>query len=322
MHQDEHGRWVSDDGRYRWSGTEWVDLEGAGGAGGADDAPEWSPGRVPGGATTAAGTATAAPAASAAPPAEGPSRSRSARPTRSRRPLLLLIGLVVLVALGVGAVLLVGRNSGPSPRSAVASPPAVAPAPLPSSSVAAPPVALDEQQRRTRGEAALLHRPDLAGTTEERAAKPTDVFLPCRAPALGGVPGTVLLGQRVSNSDFSVYAGQTIAAYPTARDAGEALVAVRRAISRCDPYDFDYANSSRVDHITYGQYDPALAVGEGGAYLEELDTPANYSGTPTGYSYGYVQRGQFLIRLTLSVDSKVNRPELERLMRLCVDRLS
>ena len=287
MHQDERGRWISDNGRYLWNGSDWVDLEPK--ASEPDTAPAGAPGPAPG-----------------PPPPEGPHRSR--------RRLLVLVGLLALVGIGVGAVVLIGDRSSSRPSSTVPSPALTAAAPggLPPSAGA--PAVLDEAQRRERVQGALLHRSDLPGTTEERAASPTDVFLPCRAPALTPPEGSVLAGQAVSNSDFTVYVGQTVVGFPTARQAAEALTGIRSAISRCAPYDYRYANSDRADHITHLDVGQPLQLGDGGVYLAEVDTPANYTGPATTYSYGYVQRGQFLVRLTLTHDSQADRPGLELLM--------
>jgi hypothetical protein len=299
LRQDERGRWVSDNGRYLWDGSEWVDLV----ASGPPETPE-------------AG-------AVGQPSAPGPqqvARSHPASPPR-RRPWLLLLGLVLLVAVGTGAVLLFSHRSSPTPRSSAPTPSvgdAVAGGLSPSP---ATPAVLDESQRRDRAEAALLHRTDLPGTTEERPASPTDVFLPCRAPGLTPPPGSVLVGQTVSNSDFTVYVGETIAGFPSARQAADALAQARSTISHCAPYDYRYANSPRTDHITFTDVAQPIALGDGGVYLAEVDTPANYVGTPTTYSYGYVQHGQFLVRLTLTNNSQADRPGLELLVRKTLVKL-
>lgn len=318
MRQDEAGRWVSDNGRYLWSGSEWIDLQAPDAAADTDAGP------------TAVGQAAAdQPAVDPGPSTgSGPAVSRrdrrdrrNRRGRRRRRPLLALAALLVLAAAAVGLVLFLGNRSDetstsavPSPDAAVASPNGIAASPQ-------PPQALDEAQRRDRAEAALLTRTDLAGTTEQRPANPTDVFLPCRVPPLTPSAGTVLVGRTVSNSDFTVYAGQTIAGYPTARAAADALAQVRTAVQGCAPYDYRYANSPRVDRITHTDVDAALAVGDGGVYLVEVDTPANYAGSPTSYSYGYVQRGQFLVRLTLTNASKADRPLLEQLLSRSLSQL-
>jgi hypothetical protein len=221
----------------------------------------------------------------------------------------------------VAAVLVVGNNAGSKPTSAApsADPGQASPGGLVSSPTAPP--ELDESQRRDRAEAALISSSDIPVATEQRPATPTDVFLPCRAPALAPTPGTVLVGRTVSNSDFTVYIGQTIAGYPTAGAATEALDRVRDAVAKCAPYDYRYANSPRIDRITHTDVGSPLDIGDGGLYLAEIDTPSNYSGSPTTYSYGYVRRGQFLIRLTTTNASQADRPALERLLRRMVDEL-
>jgi hypothetical protein len=97
--------------------------------------------------------------------------------------------------------------------------------------------------------------------------------------------------------------------------------AIRRAVEKCAPYDYAYANSSRIDHITFRGIDTHVTLDDGGVYLEELDTPANYQGSSTGYGYGYIQRGQFLIRLTVTVASKADANQMNRLLRLSSSRL-
>jgi hypothetical protein len=305
LRQDDSGRWVSDDGRYLWNGVEWLDLE-ASDSEGAAEAPR--------------------------PGVTGHRRPRSGQPlTRAThagspshhppRPVLLLVGLLALVALGVVALLFVGNRSPARPSSTTPSPAVSDAAPdgrSPSPTTASVP---DEFRRRERAQGALLHRSDLPGATEERPSTPTDVFLPCRSPALVPPAGSVLAGQAVSNSDFTLYVGQTVAGFPTTRQAAEALAQIRSAVSRCAPYDYRYANSARIDRITHTDVDPALPLGDGGVYLAEVDTPSNYAGTPTTYSYGYVQRGQFLIRLTLTNNSLPDRPGLELLMRKTIAKL-
>jgi hypothetical protein len=234
---------------------------------------------------------------------------------------LFLTALVVLLAVGVAAVLVVGNSSTDEPGAAAPAPAAseAAPGNLPPSP--SDPEVLDEAQRRERAQAALLHRADLPGTTEERPSSPTDLFLPCRTPPLVPPAGSVLVGQAVSNADFTSYVGQTVVGFPTARQAADALTQIRTTVAECGAYDYRYANSERVDRITHTDVDPNLAIGDGGVYLVEVDTPSNYPGTPTTYSYGYVQRGQFLVRLTLTNASKADRPGLELLARKTLDRL-
>ncbi len=309
MRQDESGRWVSDNGRYLWSGSEWIDLQ----------AP----------LSEALIQAPSSQATSSQAPAEPdttdldpvPAEGRHHRSRRSRRGLLFLTGLVVLLALGVGAVLLAGRSSNDKPGTAAPAPAARDAVPGNAPPEPADPQVLDEAQRRDRAQAALLHIVDLPGTTEERPSTPTDVFLPCHRPPLVPPTGSVLVGQAVSNADFTGYVGQTIVGFPTARQAADALAQVRQVVSDCGAYEYHYANSERVDRITHTDIDQNLALGDGGVYLVEVDTPANYAGTPTAYSYGYIQRGQFLVRLTLTNNSKADRPGLELLAQKTLDRL-
>lgn len=303
MHQDEAGRWVSDNGRYLWSGSEWIDLE---------QQPDATATETEAGDPAAGERAAGKPAArrAARPPGREPRRRR----------LLVLIGMLVLVSAGVVVVLVVGSRSGAKTSSTAPTPPVAAtPGALPRSPSL--PQVMDESQRRERGQRALVSRSDVPQSTEEQPGNPTDVFLPCRAPALTPPPGTVLLGRTVSNSDFTVYVGQTIAGYPTVRDATDALDRVRTALQQCAPYDYKYANSPRVDRITYTDVGTPLDVADGGIYLTEIDTPSNYAGTTTTYSYGYVRRGQFLVRLTLTNQSQADRPGLERLMHAVTDKL-
>ena len=99
MHQDEAGRWVSDNGRYVWSGSEWIDLE-------------QEPSAVDTGRTEAD-----------VPPAADPASRHPDQTPRHRR-LAVLLGLLLLVAAGVIAILVVGSRSSSHPRSS-------APTPLP-----------------------------------------------------------------------------------------------------------------------------------------------------------------------------------------------
>jgi hypothetical protein len=227
----------------------------------------------------------------------------------------------VLAVVGVGSVLLVGGGSTTRPKAAPAS---GVPDGPPSGAAASPPAAsavLDEQERRARADAALLTRADVPGVTEQRRSNPTDVFLPCRAPAIRPPEGSVLTGSTLSTTDFTTYVGQTVVGYPTARAAADALGTLRSGVARCEPYDYQYVNSPRVDRITHTDIDPAFPLGDAGVYLVEMDTPQNYAGTSTSYSYGYVQQGQFLVRLTTTTSSKADRAGLETLMRRSLDRL-
>ncbi|HSP36962.1 MAG TPA: hypothetical protein VLR26_04335 [Frankiaceae bacterium] len=318
MRQDESGRWVSDNGRYLWSGSEWLDLEQqdqptpvAGTSAGAADIGPASIADADADAATPAGRSTSANSS------RGTVTSRVAAPRspRRRRRVRLLVSLLVLVAVVIGAILVVANRSPSRPASAARTPAPGQASPGGLASSPAAPQALDESQRRARAERALVRRADVPGTTEERSATPSDIFLPCRAAPLTPPAGTVLVGQTVSNSDFTVYVGQTVAGYASTRAATEALGQIRDAISRCAPYDYRYANSPRIDGITHTDIGARLDIADGGVYLTEVDTPSNYSGSTTSYSYGYVQRGQFLVRLTLTNASRADRPGLEALMR-------
>lgn len=319
MRQDESGRWISDNGRYLWSGTDWIDLH------------------VPGRQATAThegdepveARGTAEPELVAPDPDPGPGADPDTHPgtgtagprgSRSRRPLVFLTVLVLLLAAGVGAVLVAGNSSKGEPAAAPA-PAASTMAPGEQPPAPSAPDVLDETQRRDRAQAALLRRADLPGTTEERATTPTDLFLPCRKPALVPPAGSVQVGLAVSTADFTTYVGQTIVGFPTARQAADALGQIRSAISDCGIYEYRYANSERVDRITHTEIEPNFALGDGGVYLVEVDTPANYAGAGTSYSYGYVQRGQFLVRLTLTNRTKPDRGGVELLTRKMLDRL-
>lgn len=312
MRQDETGRWSSDDGRYLWDGTSWVDAD-------ADAAP--SPTGVTGQDPPARLSATpGARSRRRAGRDAGPGED-SPQHRRRVRSLVLLVVLLVLAAGGTGAVLLFGRGSTPTAApavtgspSAASSPDAAAPAP-PSGAV------LDEQQRRVRAEQSLLQRAEIPGATEQRATDPTDVFLPCQAPALVPPAGSVIAGQTLGNTDFTTYVGQTVAGFPSEQAAADALASVRSVADSCKPYDFRYVNSDRFDRITHTDFDQALALGDGGVYLAEVDTPGNYNGAPTTYSYGYVRQGQFLVRITLTNNSAADRPGLELLVRRTLDRL-
>jgi hypothetical protein len=131
----------------------------------------------------------------------------------------------------------------------------------------------------------------------------------------------VLVGTTLSVTDFTTYLGETIVGYPTAKGAADALASLKAGVSRCAPYDYQYVGSPRVDRITHTDVDTAFPLGEAGVYLVEVDTPSNYAGTPTSYSYGYVQQGQFLVRLTITNTAKADRAGLEVLMRRTLDRL-
>jgi hypothetical protein len=333
LHQDEAGRWVSDNGRYLWSGSEWIDLATPDAAEDAslDDHSDDAESAAPVSPNPVSPEAPVSPDAPVSPgtleqphPAESdaaaPPGTRHRRP-RPRRRGLFFFSLLLLVVVGVAAVLIVGSNAGHPPTSHApsADPGQASPGGLASSPSASP--ELDEGQRRNRAEAALISSSDIPVATEQRAATPTDVFLPCRATALAPTEGTVLVGRTVSNSDFTVYIGQTIAGYPSARAASEALDRVRDAVAKCAPYDYRYANSPRIDRITHSDVGSPIDIGDGGLYLAEIDTPSNYAGSPTAYSYGYVRRGQFLIRLTTTNSSQADRPGLERLLKRMVDEL-
>jgi hypothetical protein len=229
--------------------------------------------------------------------------------------------LVVLAAGGTGAVLLFGRNAKPTTAPSATGSPSASTSPDPAATAMPSDVVLDEPQRRQRAEQALLQRGEIPGATEQKPANPTDVFLPCQAPALVPPADSVIVGQTLGNTDFTIYVGQTVAGFPSKQAAADALASIRSVATSCKPYDFRYVNSDRFDRITHTDVDPALALGDGGVYLAEVDTPGNYNGAPTTYSYGYVQQGQFLVRLTLTNNSAADRPGLELLMRRTLDRL-
>jgi hypothetical protein len=332
LRQDETGRWTSDDGRYLWDGTSWVDTQSAARADDApiphDSTPQGSSGhpsseqgagepstRTPGGGSAVPG-AHSRRRTSRSKSTEGSAKSR-----RRIRSLVLLVVLLVLAAGGIGAVLLFGRDSTPTAAPAVTGSPSAASLPGAAAPAAPSSPVLDEQQRRLRAEQSLLQRGEIPGATEQRPANPTDVFLPCQAPALVPPTGTVIVGQTLGNTDFTTYVGQTVAGFPSEQAATDALASIRSVTASCKPYDFRYVNSDRFDRITHTDVDPALALGDGGVYLAEVVTPGNYNAAPITYSYGYVQQGQFLVRITLTNNSAADRPGLEVLVRRTLDRL-
>jgi hypothetical protein len=209
-----------------------------------------------------------------------------------------------------GAVL----ASGSHKSSKAIEKPVATPSPTPSQ------LSADELTRKAN--AALLQTRDLPGSDTAKPVTPDDVILPCNRPNLSVRQGSVLRATSLEANDSSVFTSEAVIGLPTMQDTTDTFNRIRGVFEGCQPYDFHYDNSTNVDRVTYTDVDYAFGVGDDSVYIKEVDTPKNYSGDVTTYSYAYMRYKQFLVRITYRGREGADKDAVRELMNQVTDRLN